>query len=49
VRKEIVVGSACGGKPESHGSNVILLSWSHMGWSHHQSLYPPTPASAAEQ
>ena len=26
VREEIVVGSACGGKPGSHGSKVILLS-----------------------
>ena len=26
VRKEIVVGNACGGKPSSHGSNVILMS-----------------------
>ena len=24
--REIVVGDACGGKPGSHGSNVILLS-----------------------
>ena len=26
VREETVVGNACGGKPGSHGSNVILLS-----------------------
>ena len=26
VRKEIVVGNACGGKPGSHGSQAILLS-----------------------
>ena len=26
VREEIVVGHACGGKPGSHGSKVILLS-----------------------
>ena len=26
VRKEIVVGNACGGKPGSHGSEAILLS-----------------------
>ena len=26
VRKEIVVGNACGGKPSSHGSKVILMS-----------------------
>ena len=26
VREEIVVGNACGGKPDSHGSKVILLS-----------------------
>ena len=26
MRKEIVVGNACGGKPGSHGSKVILLS-----------------------
>ena len=26
VREEIVVGNACGGKPSSHGSKVILLS-----------------------
>ena len=26
VRKEIVVGNACGGKPGSHGSKAILLS-----------------------
>ena len=26
VREEIVVGNACGGKPGSHGSKVILLS-----------------------
>ena len=26
VREEIVVGKACGGKPGSHGSKVILLS-----------------------
>ena len=24
--REIVVGRACGGKPGSHGSNVIVLS-----------------------
>ena len=26
VRKEIVVGNACGGKPGSNGSKAILLS-----------------------
>ena len=26
VRKEIMVGNACGEKPGSHGSKVILLS-----------------------
>ena len=26
VREEMVVGNACGGKPGSHGSKVILLS-----------------------
>ena len=26
VREEIVVGNACGEKPGSHGSKVILLS-----------------------
>ena len=26
VRKEIVVGNACGGKPGSYGSKAILLS-----------------------
>ena len=26
VREEIGVGNACGGKPGSHGSKVILLS-----------------------
>ena len=26
VREEIVVASACGGKPGSHGSKAILLS-----------------------
>ena len=26
VREEIVLGNACGGKPGSHGSNMILLS-----------------------
>ena len=26
VREETVVGNACGGKPGSHGSKVILLS-----------------------
>ena len=26
VREEIVVGNACGGKPGSHESKVILLS-----------------------
>ena len=26
VRKEIVVGNACGGKPGSHGSKDIVLS-----------------------
>ena len=26
MRKEIVVGNACGGKPGSHGSKAILLS-----------------------
>ena len=26
VREEIVVGSACGRKPGSHGSKAILLS-----------------------
>ena len=26
VKEEIVVGNACGGKPGSHGSKVILLS-----------------------
>ena len=26
VREEIVVGNACGGKPGSHGSKVILLT-----------------------
>ena len=26
VREEIVVGNACGGKPGSHGSKMILLS-----------------------
>ena len=26
VREEIVVGNACGGKPGSRGSKVILLS-----------------------
>ena len=26
VREETVVGKACGGKPGSHGSKVILLS-----------------------
>ena len=26
VREEIVVGTACGGKPGSHGSKAILLS-----------------------
>ena len=26
VKEEIVVGSACGGKPGSHGSKAILLS-----------------------
>ena len=26
VREEIVVGNACGGKPNSHGSKAILLS-----------------------
>ena len=25
-RREIVMGNACGGKPGSHGSKVILLS-----------------------
>ena len=27
VREEIVVGNACGGKPGSHGSKVIPLSY----------------------
>ena len=26
VKKETVVGNACGGKPGNHGSKVILLS-----------------------
>ena len=26
VREAIVMGNACGGKPGSHGSKVILLS-----------------------
>ena len=26
VREETVVGNACGGKPDSHGSKAILLS-----------------------
>ena len=26
MREEIVMGNACGGKPGSHGSKVILLS-----------------------
>jgi len=26
AREEIVVGNACGGKPGSHGSKIILLS-----------------------
>ena len=26
VREETVVGNACGGKPGSHGSKVIVLS-----------------------
>ena len=26
-REETVVGNACGGKPGSHGSKVILLSY----------------------
>ena len=26
VREEIMVRNACGGKPNSHGSKVILLS-----------------------
>ena len=26
VREETVVGNACGGKPGSHGSKVILVS-----------------------
>ena len=26
VKEEIVVGNACGEKPSSHGSKVILLS-----------------------
>ena len=26
VREKTVVGNACGGKPGSHGSKVILLS-----------------------
>ena len=26
VREEIMVGNACGGKPGSHGSKIILLS-----------------------
>ena len=32
VREEIVVGNACGGKRDSHGSKAILLShmWSHI-------------------
>ena len=38
VREEIVVGNACGGKPGSHGTKVILLN----RWSHHHSLSPPT-------
>ena len=41
VREEIMVGSACGGKPGSHGSKAILLS-QHSGWSHHHSLSLPT-------
>ena len=31
VREEIVVGNACGGKPSSHGSKVILLSHAYGG------------------
>ena len=31
VKEEIVVGNACGGKPASHGSKVILLSHGS-GW-----------------
>ena len=27
LREEIVVENACGGKPGSHGSKVILLSY----------------------
>ena len=26
VKKEIVIGNACGGKPGSHGNKAILLS-----------------------
>ena len=26
VKKEIVMGNACGGKPGSHGSKAVLLS-----------------------
>ena len=26
LREETVVGNACGGKPDSHGSKAILLS-----------------------
>ena len=52
VREEIMVGNACGGKPGSHGSQLILLSHA-CGWGHHYSLSLSlslhTPASEAEQ
>ena len=40
MREETVVGNACGRKPGSHGSKVILLSHA-WGWSHHHSSLPP--------
>ena len=46
VKEEIVVGNACGEKPSSHGSKVILLS--HVEPSP-QPLSPHMPALAAEQ
>ena len=45
VREETVVGNACGGKPGSHGSKVILLSHT-WGWSHHHSPLPQASTSS---
>ena len=40
VREETVMGNACGGKPGSHGSKVILLSHEY-GVEYHYSLSLP--------